>query len=116
MKKPRNEQVKKFIDDIADTDDEKFLILKKLRKIVFDTYPEVDERIMYGGIMFSLSDDFGGAFVSKKHVSFEFSKGFEFDDPLNLLEGAGKSRRHLKLRTIADIDDKQFDFFVKQAT
>ncbi len=36
---------------------------------------------MYGGIMFSLDDDFGGIFVRKNHISFEFGNGFAMDDP-----------------------------------
>jgi len=115
MKKSKNEQVQKFLNDIAKLDDEKFSILKKLRAIVFEIYPDAEEKIMYGGVMFSLKGDFGGVFVSKKHVSFEFSKGFEFSDPHNHLEGTGKFRRHLKLKTLADIDDKQVASFVEQA-
>ena len=96
------------------TDDEKFNILVKLREIVFNNYPETNERIMYGGIMFSLEDDFGGLFVSKNHISFEFSNGFRMDDPKNLLEGTGKFRRHLKIKSFDGIEDKDVQFFVKQ--
>jgi hypothetical protein len=95
-------------------DDEKFNILRKLRDIVFKQHPKVKERIMYGGIMFSLADDFGGLFASKKHVSFEFSHGFKMKDPKTILEGTGKFRRHLKITSTADIKDKDVDFFVKQ--
>ena len=70
---------------------------------------------MYGGIMFSLGDDFGGLFVYKKHVSFEFGNGIKFNDPQKQLEGSGKLRRHVKLASLADIKDKQVEFFVKQA-
>lgn len=36
---------------------------------------------MYGGIMFSPGDDFGGLFVYKNHVSFEFGNGAKFVAP-----------------------------------
>lgn len=115
MKESKNEQVQKFLDDIMMFVPEKFEILKNLRQIVFSNYPKVNERIMYRGIMFSLEDDFGGLFVRKNHISFEFSFGVEMDDPNNILEGTGKYRRHLKIRSLADIEDKEVDFFVKQA-
>lgn len=115
MKKSKNEKVQKFLDEIESIDAEKFRILEELRDIVLTQYPEVNERMMYGGIMFSLEDDFGGLFVRKQHISFEFGNGFTMKDPKKVLEGAGKFRRHLKIGSLADIEDKEVDFFVKQA-
>ena len=115
MKKSKNEQVQKFLDEIMKIDEEKFLILQTLREIVFSIYPKTSERLMYGGIMFSLEDDFGGLFVRKNHVSFEFGSGIHMNDPFKMLEGSGKFRRHLKIRSLSDIEDKKVDFFVKQS-
>ena len=95
---------------------EKYIILQELRKIVFKNYKKTGERMMYSGIMFSLEEDFGGIFVRKNHVSFELVNGFTINDPNKLLEGTGKFRRHLKIKSLSDIDDKKVDFFVKQAT
>ncbi len=116
MKNSKNERVQKFLDEITVIDSEKFDILNSMREIVFKTYPETDERIMYGGIMFSLNnEDFGGLFVRKNHISFEFSKGFLMKDPNQFLEGSGKFRRHLKIRSKDDIRNKDVGSFVKQA-
>ena len=115
MDKSKNEKVQKFLEDIMMIDSEKYEILQKLRKVVFSNYPETKERMMYGGIMFSLETDFGGLFVRKYHISFEFGFGVYMDDPYNILEGSGKLRRHIKIRSFADIEDKKVDFFVKQA-
>ncbi len=115
MKKSKNEKVQEFLDEIMRVDDEKFNMLQILREIVFSNYPKTDERMMYGGIMFSLEDDFGGLFLRKNHISFEFINGFSMNDPKKLLEGTGKFRRHLKIRSLADIKDKEVEFFVKQA-
>ena len=65
--------------------------------------------------MFACEKDWGGVFVSKNHVSFEFTEGFMMNDPDRFLEGTGKKRRHLKISSISDISDKKVDFFVKQA-
>ena len=78
-------------------------------------YPKVNERMMYGGIMFSMEDeDFGGIFAYKKHISFEFGEGYKFKDPDKLLEGGGKFRRHLKIKTLKDVSNKNVKFFVAQ--
>lgn len=114
MKKSNDIKTQKLIDNIKILDSTKHQILEKLREIVFDNYPKVKERIMYGGIMFSLDEDFGGVFVYENHISFEFSYGYKFNDPENLLEGKGKYRRHLKLKSLDDIETKKMDFFVKQ--
>ena len=115
MDKSKNEKVQKFLEDIMMIDPEKFEILTQLRQVVFLNYPKTNERMMYGGIMFSLETDFGGLFVRKNHISFEFGFGVYMDDPHNILEGSGKLRRHLKIRSLADIEDKKVDFFIKQA-
>ncbi len=61
----KNEQVRSFLEEIMIFNDKQYKILQKLREIVFEVYPKTNERIMYGGIMFSLDDDFGGIFVRK---------------------------------------------------
>ena len=114
MKKSKNERVQKFIDEIKEFDPEKYSILQNLRKVVFSEYPQVNERMMYGGIMFSLEDDFGGLFVRKNHISFEFSNGYTMIDQDNILEGEGKFRRHIKIRSVGDIKLKKVWSFVKQ--
>lgn len=115
MDKSKDEKVQKFLEDISLMNQEKFEILQNLRRIVFSSHPETDERIMYGGIMFSLDADFGGLFVRENHISFEFSFGVYMDDSYNILEGSGKLRRHIKIRSKVDIEAKKVDFFVKQA-
>ncbi len=116
MSKPKNESVQKFLDETLLVDSEKYNYLIEIRDIIFNIYPDTNERIMYGGIMFSInSEDFGGLFVRKNHISFEFAKGFMMKDPNGFLEGSGKFRRHLKIRTEEDIKNKELVNFVKQA-
>ncbi len=115
MEKSKNKQVQEFLEEIMMFDDEKFNILQKLREIVFRNYKKTEERMMYGGIMFSFKGDFGGLFVRKKHISFEFGNGFRMNDPNKILEGTGKFRRHLKIKSLADIEEKKVDFFVRQS-
>lgn len=114
--KSKNEKVQNFLDGIMMMDSEQYNSLIEMREIVFDIYPKTEERIMYGGILFSINgEDYSGLFVRKNHISFEFSNGFMMNDPNNSLEGSGQYRRHLKIKSQEDISNKEVAFFVKQA-
>lgn len=116
MKKSKDEKVRIFLDEIAMIDSDKYNTVNTMREIVIKTISKTNERIMYGGIMFSFdTEDFGGLFVRKNHISFEFSKGFIMKDPNKFLEGSGKFRRHLKIKSKEDVRNKDMNFFVKQA-
>jgi len=54
MNKSENMEVQDFINKIMMLDNTKYQILEELRKIVFENFPKVKERMMYGGIIFSL--------------------------------------------------------------
>lgn len=114
MRKSHNTDVQKFLDELKAFDIEKYKIVTVAREIVLNQHPLVSERIIYGGIMFTLKKDFGGLFVSKHHVSFEFSEGASLTDHEGLLEGGGTFRRHLKLRKKVDVQDKKVASFVGQ--
>ena len=110
----KDQKVQQFLDDVMLWNDKKFDILQELRKIVFKNFPEISERMMYWWIMFSLETDFWGIFSYKNHITFEFSNGYLFDDPKNILEWTGKFRRNIKIKEIKDIKEKDVEFFVKQ--
>lgn len=106
--------VEQFVDALKISDVEKHAIVMAIREKVQIHNSRIEERMMYGGIMLSLQEDLGGIFVYSKHVSFEFGQGYLFDDPLNLLEGKGKFRRHLKINSREDKRFKYLDFYLKQ--
>lgn len=106
--------VEEFVHTLEISNIEKYGIVRAIREKVKSHHSKVAERMMYGGIMFSLEEDLGGVFVYSNHISFEFGQGYLFDDSFNLLEGKGKFRRHLKINSK---DDKSFinlDFYLKQ--
>jgi hypothetical protein len=41
--------------------------------------------------------------IGKNHVTFGFLRGTSLPDPEKLLEGTGKNRLHVKLRTVEDL-------------
>ncbi|MGJ8528207.1 DUF1801 domain-containing protein [Maritalea sp.] len=94
-------------------------IIAAIEELIVDLLPDATPRSMYGGTVLELvpgdhSTLIGGYFAHKAHVSLEFSLGVNFEDPKGLLEGKGKFRRHLKLRSLDDIAEKQVAYFIKQ--
>jgi hypothetical protein len=100
--------VQSLLDDMRLLGGDQGLIAEAVRALVRKTLPEVTEEVKYGGILFSSAGvQWGGVFAYKEHVSVEFSKGAAISDALGVLEGAGKGRRHLKLRGVGDIEAKK---------
>ena len=52
----------------------------------------------------------------KKHLNFGFMYGAHLPDPENLLEGSGADLRHVKIRSLADIEDPALRQLVEEAT
>ncbi|MEO0996369.1 MAG: DUF1801 domain-containing protein [Pseudomonadota bacterium] len=95
-------------------------ITRRLDEMIAAICPTAGRRPMYGGIVFEKDPGVPGTmvcghFIYKAHVGLEFSKGNQLRDPQSLLAGSGKYRRHVKLRSIDDIDDKCVRDFLRQA-
>lgn len=101
--------VPELLDDIRFLGETQHAIVQAVRTLV--QQPPFDaptEEVKYGGILFAAQGvSFCGVFAYQGHVSVEFGQGARIDDPFGHLEGAGKGRRHLKLRSINDLVHKQ---------
>ncbi len=53
--------------------------------------------------------------AGKKHVTFGFLRGALLKDPAGLLEGTGKSLRHVKLRTVEDLKRPELKKLIGEA-
>ncbi len=112
----KNEKVEGYLNNLKKIEPLRIKTLLKIRKIFLDTFPQLGERIMYGGIVFFMDEDLiSGIFVSKNHITIEFGRGYQMNDPDQLLEGKGKYRRHLKIKSREDVAGKRVAYFVKQA-
>lgn len=74
----------------------------------------------YGGTLFTLKPEekegqFCGVFVYKTHVQISFSKGAQLKDAKKLLSGSGKLRRHINLRSMDDINQKELKTLLRQS-
>lgn len=100
--------VQSLLEDIRLVSEERYQVVAEVRALVKKTFKSCSEEIKYGGILFSADGvQFGGVFSYKEHCSVEFGSGAVIKDPFGHLEGAGKGRRHLKLKSIDDIKAKK---------
>ena len=107
--------VEALVADLQLLDGVQAQIVQAVRELVQQLYPGVREEVKYGGILFTAGVQFGGVFAYRAHVSVEFGHGAHIVDSIGLLEGAGKGRRHLKLRSVDDIAAKQLATYLPLA-
>jgi hypothetical protein len=83
-------------------------IVERLRALVRETLPDLPERLDGHGVL-----RYGGrgmvdwtCYVSghRAHADLGFARGASLPDPEGLVEGTGKSLRHVKARSVADAE------------
>ena len=108
-----DDKITAFLEDVLMISPEKHAIITEVRALFKAEMPDIEEKIKYGGLAFFIGDEIcGGLFASKHHVSMEMSNGSWLNDSKGVLEGKGKTRRHLKLRNRDDIVAKTVAKFV----
>lgn len=108
--------VQSLIEDIRLASEDGHEWVQAVRALCRKTLPAIEEQVKYGGILFASGGvRFAGVFAYRNHVSVEFVHGAAINDPYGQLEGAGKGRRHLKLRSASDIDDKHVAEYLELA-
>ena len=116
MNMKTNPKINNFTQDILFMDEDKGETIISLIKLVLEIAPIAKEEIKYGGLVFA-SDKrlFCVIFVRKNHISVDFDRGAEMQDPNNFLEGSGKNRRHLEIFQQEDIKNKKVEYYIKQS-
>jgi hypothetical protein len=107
--------VQTLVEDIRLISETNYEIVEVVRALVKRTFKSMTEEIKYGGILFSSGVQFCGVFAYKEHVSVEFGSGAKIEDDFGFLEGAGKSRRHVKLKSVADVKGKRLAEYLSLA-
>jgi hypothetical protein len=104
-----------LVEDIRLMNEERHETVQAVRALVKRLFQPLTEEVKYGGILFTSGVQFGGVFAYKEHVSVEFGHGAAIHDTLGHLEGSGKFRRHIKLKCLADIEDRQLAHYLPLA-
>ena len=109
-------KINRLIQDFKFVNPEFGEIIQFLRRMVLTLAPDCEEKVMYGGIIFTIPNRmFCGLFLRKNHVSVEFDLGYLLKDNDAHLEGSGKYRRHLKIHNKAEIQIKETERFINDS-
>ena len=111
----KNPHVDHYVHELQFESGARHDLVTRIRNLVLGVDDRITEEIKYGGILFSAGAPFCGLFSYARHVSLEFSRGAELDDPHGVLEGDGKKRRHIKLVGQPDLFQKNLRDYVSQA-
>lgn len=110
-----DKRIETFLADIGDRGATQFAIVTRLRDIVLASGHGLSEEIKYGGLLFSAARPFCGIFPYSAHVTLEFSEGAALPDPHGVLMGQGKGRRHIKMLSLSDIEEKHVADYIELA-
>lgn len=108
-------RVARWLDDVQMVSAERHALVQALRQAARASGPDVTEEVKYGGLLFSAAQPFCGVFAYTAHVSLEFGQGAAMSDPAGVLEGAGKGRRHIKFRSVDDLQRCDLAAYLQQA-
>ena len=86
-------------------------IIEKVRKIFLKTIPDCEEKMNWGVITFAENKFYIAALKDKVHVGFSIS-GLNKNEILQF-EGKGKTMRHIKIKTLKDIDEKNLSMLIR---
>ena len=86
-------------------------ICRELRRIILETLPGVKEEMKWGVPVFDEGKFYLGAF--KNSVNLGFSINGLDEEEKKLFQGNGKTMKHIKIRSLPDIDEEKIMKLVK---
>lgn len=90
-------------------------IVSRVRAIIMKTAPHAKESMKWAQPVYEIEGPFAYMKAFKNAVNFGFWRGVDLDDSKGMLAGDGEKMRHVKLKSLDDIDEGQFTAFVRQA-
>lgn len=99
-----NIQVTDYIES-ASSEHQK--MMKIIRELIHQSVPNVVEEFKWSRPIFKTTKDFAYFLTNKNYLTVGFTKDIEkLNDPNKLLEGAGKTMRHIKLKKMSDVNEE----------
>lgn len=100
-----NKQISEYINNAPKEQKE---IMELISSLIHKNVENVTEELKWSRPVFKSTKDFAYLQANKNHVNLGFYKDLEkLNDPKGVLEGTGKTMRHIKLKNISDIDSKR---------
>ena len=98
-----NQKVTAYISTASSEQKE---IFENLRQLIHNNIDNITEEIKWGIPVFIKSKIFTYLRVAKKHLTIGFYNIGKIKDTAGILEGQGKTMRHIKIKTKDDINQK----------
>ena len=109
MRKYKGKTVEEIVDSLEAEQKE---IVAKLRSLVKRVFPEIVETVKWGNITFLMGEEnLAWIIIYRDHVDFGLFRGAELES--KLLEGTGKSLRHIKIKSSNEIDENELAGLLK---
>ncbi len=80
-------------------------ILGSLRELIFSLVPNANEQFKWSRPVYATDKDFCYLKTTKKAVTLGFFEFNKIKTNSHLIEGTGKSMRHIKIKTIEEIEE-----------
>jgi len=97
-------------------------LYKAVRSLLIEMYPEGNELLYKTHALTSvytttlkLSDAYCHIPVYSEHLNLGFNFGTSLDDPKGLLQGTGKSIRHVPIKSKEELDNKDLKILIADA-
>jgi len=90
-------------------------IAARIRALMRETAPDAEEVISYGIPAWRGNRIIAVMNPSKTRITFSFARGAEFTDKYGLLEGVGKVSRHVKIKSMKDVNEAALIDYIGQA-
>jgi hypothetical protein len=90
-------------------------IVAVVRELMRECAPGTEEVISRGSLAWKGNKILAITSISKTHVTLAFSRGAEFDDGHGLLEGIGKTTRHVKIKKPDAVNHDALRDYIRQA-
>jgi len=90
-------------------------IVAMIRALMRESAPDAIETISYGIPAWKGNRILAVMNPSKTRITFAFSHGAGFTDKYGLLEGVGKVSKHVKIKSLKDINKAALKDYIRQA-
>jgi len=110
-----NPEIEFFFESLPE---EKRVLALHLREFLLSVSDEIHESIKWGNLTFSKGKThliFIYTYKSVSYLNIGFTKATSLEDPLNLFIGSGKGMRHVKVKSMNEINYKQLKSWLMQS-
>jgi hypothetical protein len=114
---------KELLDLLAEHDPSVVELYLALRSLIVETAPSAKETVYQASYtisdIFSFTDRWQDSFcfvtIHSKHANLGFSQGARLKDPYRKLEGKGNQMRHIKVKSLEDLQNEDLRHFLNAA-